>query len=275
MRRVSDRSASYALPSQAGLLQKRGDLRSTKVCFDAVLPSPVEQRTANPLTSFGLQLQRTRDHLKLRVARITEKHLGLCTPVAKWNAQTHCDYNRLAEGDEIRAVNGCLPDYDAILSELAGCGQVGSMTTLTIEAARPEVLVPRHLRAIAPIRVAEPPCTQVSGSATPEPSVIFSQSGRDEDSSSDVQVSSQPERDEARSKAPRLVDHSANELLSEGSTSSSTRVPSPMAMRSSLNSLSLSASSSLKFKAVSPNTSISSANLLSNAIIRLQKSAHG
>eukprot|EP00931_Biecheleriopsis_adriatica_P084504 TRINITY_DN58384_c0_g1_i1.p1 TRINITY_DN58384_c0_g1~~TRINITY_DN58384_c0_g1_i1.p1 ORF type:complete len:302 (-),score=40.86 TRINITY_DN58384_c0_g1_i1:52-906(-) len=113
---------------QATCMQTRGELNSTKLRFDASLPSATVADD-KPLASLGMELAK-RPHsrggravldTKLKISKIASKRLGVATPVGVWNAkqdrlrQTHF---ALRPGDRLCTVNGCRESFGAVIAEL-------------------------------------------------------------------------------------------------------------------------------------------------------------
>jgi len=158
---ASSRTRAVSCPSQAKLLNGRGDLRGKRGSFDVKLerPSPGALMTECPFGRIGMDLRRCEVPERLLVAGV-DTNPSRKTPVARWNTQEERQAIRtdaeshqslaLLPGDRLRAING-VNGKTAMLAELVEAMSSTSPRDVNLAISRniPDVMAPSpKLRAI-------------------------------------------------------------------------------------------------------------------------------
>lgn len=122
------KTRAASCPSQAKLLNGRGDLRGKRGSFDVKLerPSPGALQTESPFGRIGMDLRRSEVPERLLVTGV-DTNPRRKTPVARWNTEEERQAIRgdeechqslaLLPGDRLRAING-VNGKTAMLAEL-------------------------------------------------------------------------------------------------------------------------------------------------------------
>ncbi|CAJ1328938.1 unnamed protein product, partial [Effrenium voratum] len=139
------RIRASSLPSQALLMQQRGDLRGTSARFRVQLdkPSPVTIH-ADPIARIGMEVKRDSSRSRLLIEDVDENPRQR-TPIAQWNTaeerqadrgeeEKHCSM-AIKPGDRIKAVND-LNSATLMLSELQEAAKPDDPRQLSLEVSR-------------------------------------------------------------------------------------------------------------------------------------------
>ncbi|CAE7679620.1 PTAC2 [Symbiodinium pilosum] len=173
---MSSKQRASSVPSQAGLMRMRGDLRGTSARFRVQLDKPSPATIyADPISRIGMEVKRHDSKTRLVVHDVDENPRQR-TPVAQWNTAEDRQADRgdeeqhaslaIKPGDRIKAVND-LNSATLMISELQEAAKPDEPKPVNLEVSRDisNVLAPSPPKAKTSAASAGPSGQSVLGLA--------------------------------------------------------------------------------------------------------------